>query len=284
MRVDFSPTHLLFNRSISANIDKIISKEHVLRSEINHKVYLLDIYLGGKDIRKSGTLVVLLLTVLFISGCAENAQDNKTGPENEERITPVEGATPNVTEQVTESASENTGEGSMSGQEEPSMDEGKEVIIPGEENSDQGNEIPSENLDNNLTIVQTAEGAGYTTFASLARDAGFEDILNKGGPYTVFAPTDIAFESLPEGTLDDLRNDKERLNRVLTCYVINGEYMASDLKNVETLDSLETEKLAVNSTAEGKIMVGDAIIIEPDIVAGNGVVHGIDKIVIPLEG
>ncbi len=254
-----------------------------MRSEINHKVYLLDIYLGGKDIRKSGTLVVLLLTILFISGCAENAQDNKTGPDNEERITPVEGATPNVTEQVTESANENTGEGSISGQEETSMDEGKEVIIPGEENSDQGNETSSENLDNNLTIVQTAEGAGYTTFASLARDAGLEDILSKGGPYTVFAPTDIAFESLPEGTLDDLRNDKERLNHVLTCYVINGEYMASDLKNVDTLDSLETEKLAVNTTTEGQIMVGDAIIIEPDIVAGNGVVHGIDKLVIPLR-
>lgn len=288
----------LFNKSFSANIDKIISKEHVLRSEINHKVYLLDIYLGGKDIRKSGTLVVLLLTVLFISGCAENAQDNKTGPENEERITPVEDATPNVTEQVTESANENTGEGSMSSQEETSMDEeetsmdeGKEVMIPGEENSDQGNETSSEqgnetsseNLDNNLTIVQTAEGAGYTTFASLARDAGLEGILIKGGPYTVFAPTDIAFESLPEGTLDDLRNDKERLNRVLTCYVTNGEYMASDLKNVDTLDSLETEKLAVNTTTEGQIMVGNAIIIEPDIVAGNGVVHGIDKLVIPLE-
>jgi uncharacterized surface protein with fasciclin (FAS1) repeats len=254
-----------------------------LRSEINHKVYLLDIYLGGKDIRKSGTLVVLLLTVLFISGCAENGQDNNTGYEDEERITPVEDATPNVTEQVTESANENTGEGSMSGQEETSMDEGKEVIIPGEENSDQGNETSSENLDNNLTIVQTAEGAGYTTFASLARDAGLEDILSKGGPYTVFAPTDIAFESLPEGTLDDLRNDKERLNRVLTCYVINGEYMASDLKNVDTLDSLETEKLSVNTTTEGQIMVGNAIIIEPDIVAGNGVVHGIDKLVIPLE-
>ncbi|AKB81512.1 Secreted and surface protein containing fasciclin-like repeats [Methanosarcina barkeri 3] len=239
--------------------------------------------MGGKDIRKSGTLVVLLLTILVISGCAENAQDNKTGPENEERITPVEDATPNVTEQVTEPASENTGEGSMSGQEETSMDEGKEVIIPDEENSDQGNETSSENLDNNLTIIQTAEGAGYTTFASLARDAGLEDILSKGGPYTVFAPTDIAFESLPEGTLDDLRNDKERLNRVLTCYVINGEYMASDLKNVDTLDSLETEKLTVNTTTEGQIMVEDAIITEPDIVAGNGVVHGIDKLVIPLE-
>jgi uncharacterized lipoprotein len=124
--------------------------------------------LGGKDIRKSGTLVVLLLVVVLISGCAENAQNNKTVPGDEERVTPVEGATPNVTEQITESGGGDAGEGSMSGQEETSLAEGKEVIIPGEENSDQINEISSENQasDNNQTIVQTAEGAGYTTFAT----------------------------------------------------------------------------------------------------------------------
>jgi len=249
--------------------------------------------LGGKNIRKSGTLVVLLLAIVFISGCAENAQENKT--RSEEMVTPVEGATPGVTEQVTESADGDTGEGLLSGKEETSLDEGKEVIIPGEENSSQGvpdeensgqgNETSSENqvLDNNQTIVHTAEEAGYTTFASLARDAGLEYTLNEGGPYTVFAPTDIAFESLPEGMLDDLRNDRNKLNRVLTYHVINGEYRVADLKNIDSLSSLETEKLAVNSTTDGMIMVGDATVIEPDIVAANGVIHGIDKVVIPLE-
>jgi len=173
----------------------------------------------------------------------------------------------------------------MSGQEETSLDEGKEVIIPDEENSDQGNETSYENetLDNNQAIVQIAEGAGYTTFASLARDAGLEDTLNEGEPYTVFAPTDIAFESLPEGTLDDFRNDKEKLSRLLTYHVINGEYRASDLKNMDSLVSLETEKLAVNTTIDGTIMVGDAIIVEPDIIASNGIIHGTDKVLIPLE-
>lgn len=240
--------------------------------------------MGGKDIRKPGILVVLLLTIVFISGCVENTQDNKTVPENEEKVTPVEGATFNVTEQVTESTGGNSEEGSMSGQEETYPDEGKEVIIPGEESLDQSNENSSKNqaLDNNQTIIQTAEGAGYTTFASLARDAGLEDTLNEGGPYTVFAPTDIAFENLPEGTLDDLRNDKERLNRVLTYHVANGEYRAADLKNIDSLASLETGKLAVNTTTDGKIMVGDATVIEPDIVVGNGIIHGIDKVMISL--
>jgi uncharacterized surface protein with fasciclin (FAS1) repeats len=171
----------------------------------------------------------------------------------------------------------------MSDPEETSLVEGKEVIIPGEDKSGQRNESSSENqtLDNNQTIVQTAEGKGYTTFASLARDAGLEDTLNEGGPYTVFAPTDIAFESLPEGTLDDLRNDKERLKLVLTYHVINGEYRAADLKNTNTLASLETKKLAVSTTTDGAIMVGYATVIEPDIIAGNGVIHGINKVLIP---
>lgn len=241
--------------------------------------------MGGKDIRKSGILLVLLLAVVFISGCVENAQDNKTGPGDEERINPVEGATASVTEKVTESTNGDDGEGSMSGQEETSLDEGKEVIIPDEDNSGQGNETSYENetLDNNQTIVQIAEGAGYTTFASLARDAGLEDTLNEGGPYTVFAPTDIAFESLPEGTLDNFRNDKERLNRLLAYHVINGEYRASDLKNMDSLASLGTEKLAVSTTTDGTIMVGDATIVEPDIIASNGIIHGTDKVLIPLE-
>ncbi|HEY3360388.1 MAG TPA: hypothetical protein VGK06_00800, partial [Methanosarcina sp.] len=124
--------------------------------------------MGGKDIRKSGILVVLLLSVVFISGCAENAQDNKTGPRDQERVTPVEGATPNVTENITKSVGRDTGEESMSDQEKTSFIEGKEVVIPGEEGSTQSNETSSENQtsDNNQTIVQIAEGAGYTTFAS----------------------------------------------------------------------------------------------------------------------
>lgn len=240
--------------------------------------------MGGKDIRKSGILVVLLLAgILFISGCAENVQDNKTGTGEEERATPVERATPNVTEKVTESAGGDVGERPISGQEETSLVGGKEVIIPGEDKPGQGNETSSENqtLDNNQTIVQIVEGAGYTTFASLMRDAGLEDTLNKGGSYTVFAPTDIAFESLPEGMLDDLRNDKERLNRVLTYHMVNGEYRASALKNMNSLTSLETEELAVNTTTGGQIMVGSATVIEPDTIAGNGVIHGIDKVLIP---
>ncbi|AKB54624.1 Secreted and surface protein containing fasciclin-like repeats [Methanosarcina barkeri 227] len=69
---------------------------------------------------------------------------------------------------------------------------------------------------------------------------------------------------------------------MLTYYVISGEYRAADLKNINSLASLETKKLAVNATTDGTIIVGDAAVIEPDIFAANGVIHGIDKVLIPL--
>ena len=246
--------------------------------------------MGGRDIRKSGTLVVLLLAgMLFISGCAENAQDNETGPVEEgvtrvEGATPVEGTAPAAMEEVTEPEGEVAGEGLISGQEEASLIGGGEVTIPDEDQPAQDNEASAENQaqdNNNQTIVQAAEGAGYATFASLVRDAGLEDTLNKGGPYTVFVPTDIAFESLPEGTLDDLRNDREKLNRVLTYHAVSGEFKASALENMNSLTSLETGELAVNATADGKVMIESATIVEPDITADNGVAHGIDQVMIP---
>ena len=212
--------------------------------------------MGGRDIRKSGILAVLLLAgMLFISGCSEDAQE----PEVEAK-----------------------GEGLISSHEEDFLTGGGEVTIPGEGEPEQDNETFAEDRaqGNNQTIIQAAEGVGYTTFASLVRDAGLEDTLNKGGYYTVFAPTDIAFDSLPEGMLDDLRNDREKLNRLLTYHAVSGEYRAHALENMNSLTSLGTGEIAVNATADG-IMIESATIVELDITAENGVIHGIDQVMIP---
>ena len=133
----------------------------------------------------------------------------------------------------------------------------------------------------NQIIVLAAEDAGYTTFASLVRDAGLENTLNNGGPYTVFAPTNEAFDKLPQGVLDGLRSDKTKLSTILTYHVVNGEYRASDLKGMNSLTSLETGKLSVNTTETGEVMVGNATVVEPDIIASNGVIHGIDRVLMP---
>lgn len=188
-----------------------------------------------------------------------------------------------MTEKVTEPEFGGAGEGLILGQDETSPIEGKEIIIPDEEEQGQDNKTSAENQSsgNNQSIVNTTEWAGYTTFASLLRDAGLEDTLNNGGPYTVFAPTDMAFDGLPEGMLDNLRNDKEKLNRTLTYHVVNGKYRVEALKNMNNLTSLETGELTVSTTTNGLIMVESAIVIDPDIIASNGVIHGTDKVMIP---
>lgn len=169
-------------------------------------------YTGGKSIKKLGILIVLLLAgILFVSGCAEDTQE-ETG---------VEEATPVEEVAVTEI------------EEEPSDEE--EGIMPDEEPETGVNETAEEG---NLTIVGAAEAAGYTTFASLVRDAGLEDTLNEG-TYTVFAPTDEAFDKLP-GSFDDLRDDDQVMNTVLTYHVVQGEYMASDLENGQMLTTVQT--------------------------------------------
>lgn len=211
-------------------------------------------YTGGKSIKKLGILIVLLLAgILFVSGCAEDTQE-ETG---------VEEATPVEEVAVTEI------------EEEPSDEE--EGIMPDEEPETGVNETAEEG---NLTIVEAAEAAGYYTFASLVRDAGLEDTLNEG-TYTVFAPTDEAIDKLP-GSFDDLKDDEQIMNTVLTYHVVQGEYMASDLEDGQMLTTVQTGELPV-AISGVKVTIGNATVVEPDIVASNGVIHGINEVLIPPE-
>lgn len=225
---------------------------------------------GGRSIKKLGILVVLLLAgMLFVSGCAEDTQE-------EEAVTPVEEAA--VTEVTEEPSGEDAGEGAVPGQEEDSPIGGEEGIIPGEEEPGLGENETDE--EDNQTIVEAAEAAGYYTFASLVRDAGLEDTLNEG-TYTVFAPTDEAFDKLP-GSFDDLRDDEQVMITVLTYHVVQGEYMASDLEDGQMLTTVQTGELPV-AISGVKVTIGNATVVEPDIVASNGVIHGINEVLIPPE-
>ncbi|WP_239450973.1 fasciclin domain-containing protein [Methanosarcina horonobensis] len=215
--------------------------------------------MGGKSIKKLGFLIVLLLAgMLFVSGCAEEPAGEDAG------------------EEETSIIDNETGEGAIPGQEEESPIGGEEGIIPGEEEPALGE---NETGGDNQTIVETAEAAGYTTFASIVRDAGLEDTLNEG-TYTVFAPTNEAFDALPEGTLNNLSEDNQDLNVMLTYHVVEGEYMASDLEDGQLLTTVQSEMIPVNITGE-EIIIGNANVVEPDIIASNGVIHGINKVLIP---
>lgn len=132
-------------------------------------------------------------------------------------------------------------------------------------------------------IVDTAASAGkFTTLVAAVQAAGLVDTLKGDGPYTVFAPTDAAFEKLPAGTVDNLLKpeNKELLVAVLTYHVVPGKIMAGDIAGKKTeVDSVQGDALSIDAT-DG-VMVDNAMVIAADIEASNGVIHVIDAVVLP---
>ena len=128
-------------------------------------------------------------------------------------------------------------------------------------------------------IVDTAVAAGsFNTLATALGAAGLVDTLKGKGPFTVFAPTDAAFAKIPKADLDALLKDKAKLTAVLTYHVVSGKVMAADVK-AGKVKTVQGSELTV-STMRG-VMVGGAKVTATDIVAGNGVSHGIDSVNIP---
>jgi uncharacterized surface protein with fasciclin (FAS1) repeats len=138
-----------------------------------------------------------------------------------------------------------------------------------------------------MNIVETATEAGsFETLLMALEEANLTDTLSGEGPFTVFAPTDEAFDALPEGTLEELLQDPENLTAVLTYHVVAGEYNSSNLTDMESLTSIQGED--INVTVENdSIMVDSANVTTADIEASNGVIHVIDSVMLPpsmLEG
>lgn len=121
-------------------------------------------------------------------------------------------------------------------------------------------------------IVDTAIAAGsFNTLIQAMQAAGLVDRLKGDGPYTVFAPTDAAFAELPDGALENLLADKEKLTKVLTYHVVSGKFMASDLIGKKSIN-----------TVEGSVITSTSLeVSQADIIASNGVIHVIDKVLIP---
>jgi uncharacterized surface protein with fasciclin (FAS1) repeats len=132
------------------------------------------------------------------------------------------------------------------------------------------------------TIVDIAlSSPDHTTLVTAVQAAGLVEVLSSsGGEFTLFAPTNEAFSRLPEGTLESLLGNKEQLAEILKYHVVAGRYMASDVVGSESLPSLEGHSIPV-SIDGGGAHVGSATITATDIVAGNGVVHVIDQVILP---
>jgi uncharacterized surface protein with fasciclin (FAS1) repeats len=130
------------------------------------------------------------------------------------------------------------------------------------------------------TVAATIAGSPQlTTLNKLVNDSGLAETLRGPGPYTVFAPTDDAFKSVPAATLATLGSDKERLKAVLMYHVVPGKVMAADVKNGPAKTSQGANVALARSG--GFVTVDDAVVTSADVPASNGVVHVVDRVLMP---
>jgi uncharacterized surface protein with fasciclin (FAS1) repeats len=132
-------------------------------------------------------------------------------------------------------------------------------------------------------IVDTAVAAGsFNTLVAAVQAAGLVDTLKSDGPFTVFAPTDAAFAALPAGTVENLLKpeNKGTLVKILTYHVLSGKVMSADIAG-KTLSPNTVEGSTVDINAVNGVMVDGANVITADIETSNGVIHVIDKVIMP---
>ncbi len=133
-------------------------------------------------------------------------------------------------------------------------------------------------------IVDAAMASGMNKLAEAVKAAGLVDTLKGPGPFTVFAPTDEAFNKIPKADWDMLLKDPMKLKEVLTFHVVEGKMMTADLKEHEYLQALNGGELIIDAKSwhlHRNIKVNGANIIKPDLVVDNGVCHAIDKVLMP---
>jgi uncharacterized surface protein with fasciclin (FAS1) repeats len=131
-------------------------------------------------------------------------------------------------------------------------------------------------------IVDTAVDAGsFTTLVAAVQAAGLVDTLKSEGPFTVFAPTDAAFEALPEGTVASLLEpeNRDQLIAILTYHVVPGQVMSGDLSNNMMAATVQGDSVTIMT--EGGVTVDGANVIAADIRTTNGVIHVIDAVILP---
>ncbi|MGH8073879.1 MAG: fasciclin domain-containing protein [Lysobacter sp.] len=132
-------------------------------------------------------------------------------------------------------------------------------------------------------IVDTAVAAGkFNTLAAALTAAGLVDTLKGKGPFTVFAPTDEAFAALPAGTVEDLLKpeNKDKLVAILTYHVVAGRYPSGRVAGLDEATTVNGDTVDIKA-ADGAVMVDGANVVMADVTATNGVIHVIDKVLMP---
>jgi uncharacterized surface protein with fasciclin (FAS1) repeats len=134
-------------------------------------------------------------------------------------------------------------------------------------------------------IVDTAVEAGsFKTLVAAVQAAGLVETLKSSGPFTVFAPTDEAFAKLPKGTVEALLKDVPKLKNILLYHVVSGKVMAADVAKLKTAKTVQGQEVKVDASKwhlHKNVKINDANVVKADIGTSNGVIHVIDKVILP---
>ncbi len=143
--------------------------------------------------------------------------------------------------------------------------------------------LPAAAAQADQNIVEVASSNDdFSILVTAIQAAGLAETLSGTGPFTVFAPTNAAFEKLPAGTLDSLLADKDALTKVLTYHVVSGNVLAADVVGLNGQDVATVAGENVRVTVSGStVKVNDSTVTQTDIEASNGVIHVIDTVLIP---
>ena len=138
----------------------------------------------------------------------------------------------------------------------------------------------NETLEESKSIAEIAVAGGFNTLVAALSAADLVETLSGDGAFTVFAPTDDAFAALPEGMLEGLLADTESLTQILLYHVVGDVVMADTVVTLDEAETLEGSKVEIE-VVDGKVFVNDSQVTSTDIEASNGVIHVIDKVLVP---
>ena len=141
------------------------------------------------------------------------------------------------------------------------------------------------NAPNSQNLVDTAAANGsFKTFGKALDRAGMSDILRGVGPFTLFAPTDTAFENMPAGDLDNLfkPENKQELVSLLNYHVVSGRRLVADIGKWEAAKTVNGQSAPI-TLVDDKLSIDGAMVTTADIGSSNGIIHGIDKVNVPTK-
>lgn len=157
-------------------------------------------------------------------------------------------------------------------QSDPSMRNSEQTLLANQHMNQSG-----------MNVVEVASSSdSFDTLVKAVQEAGLADTLANGGPYTIFAPTDAAFNELPNGALEFLLRpeNQDLLRQVLTYHVVPGEITASEL-NTGKVDTLNGG-LSVR-VAEDRVIINNGSVVNANIQASNGVIHAVNRVMMPRQ-